>query len=214
MQLHQKLNFHVEDEDTQEEDTHKDHTGFAQTGFDQTGFDQTGFDQIVIHAKSRYVFTIDEVHQSLQEHKQEIELEEGQWGCGEVPVARRHAESPTFGKLVLLFFQHHGQVKALMVFGRPLRACEILSIWRQHHGIEQFWCSLKSVLHLGSMHLRGRSGVYAELGIKLMAYMLLLQVSRHCHLTLSQLQMQIRKQLHIDDFFQQHFHPGDGAMAA
>ncbi|RMD61161.1 hypothetical protein D6833_08635 [Candidatus Parcubacteria bacterium] len=95
-----------------------------------------------------------------------------------------------------------------------MRAAEILSIWRQHHGIEQFWKSLKSVLHLGSMSLRGREGVYAELAIKVMAYVVMLQVGRKCHLTLSQLQMELRKQLDIEDFFREHFHPGDGTMTA
>lgn len=59
------------------------------------------------------------------------------------------------------------------------------------------------------MHLRGRSGVYAELAIKVMAYVLMLQVGRKCHLTLHQVQMQISRQLDIDLFFREHFHPDD-----
>ena len=176
--------------------------------------EKAGFDQIIIHTKSRYVYTIDGVKQPLSEHKKRVELKSGQWGCGDIAVARCQAESPTFGALVLLFFRHGGKTEALMALGRKLRAAEILSIWHQHHGIEQFWKSLKSVLHLGSMSLRGRGGVYAELVIKVMAYVLMLQVGRKCHLTLHQLQMEIRKQLDIEAFFREHFHPADGLMPA
>jgi len=173
-----------------------------------------GFDQIVIHTKSRYVYTIAGQTCPLSEHKKEIELASGQWGCGDIPVARRIATSPTFGELVLLFFRQQGKRQALMAFGRKLRAAEILSIWKQHHGIEQFWKSLKSVLHLGSMSLRGRAGVYAELAIKLIAYVLMLRMARKCHLTLHQLQMEISKQLDIDDFFREHFHPAQEEIPA
>lgn len=95
-----------------------------------------GFDQVAIHAKSNYVFEIGGVLKPLSEQKRRIELKPHQWGCGQTPVARCQAESPTFGKLILLLFRQAGQVKAVMMFGRKLRACEILSIWRQHHGIE------------------------------------------------------------------------------
>jgi len=198
----------LEDQDNEKQNSQK------QDSQKQDGQDKAGFDQIVIHTKSRYVYTIEGVKQPLSEHKKSVELESGQWGCGDVAVARRLAESPTFGELVLLFFRHEGKTEALMAFGRKLRTAEILSIWKQHHGIEQFWKSLKSVLHPGSMSLRGRGGVYAELVIKVMAYVLMLRVGHKCHLTLHQLQMEIRKQLDIEDFFREHFHSADGQMPA
>ena len=40
-----------------------------------------------------------------------------------------------------------------MMFGRKLRACEILAIWQQHHGIEQFWRALKAVLQIRQMDM-------------------------------------------------------------
>ena len=67
-----------------------------------------GFDQILIHAKWNYVFTIGNVKQSLREHKQDIELQDDQWGCGDTPVARCSAESPTFGHLILLLYASRG----------------------------------------------------------------------------------------------------------
>ena len=70
-----------------------------------------------------------------------------------------------------------------MVFGKPLRSAEILSIWRQHHGIEQFWRNLKSIIHLSSMSLHQRDGAYASLSVKVLAYLMLTDVSRATGLT-------------------------------
>ena len=159
------------------------------------------------------MFKIGTVRQPLSEHKRRIQLQENRWGCGDTPVARCQAESPTFGKLILLLFRQAGQVKAVMMFGRKLRATEILSIWRQHHGIEQFWRALKTVLQIRQMRLRGREGVYATLAIKVIAYLFMLRVGRKCHLTLQQLQMEVSKQLDIEDFFSEHFHPNVEAVS-
>ena len=112
-----------------------------------------------------------------------------------------------------MLFRQAGQVKAVMMFGRKLRACEILSIWRQHHGIEQFWRALKTVLQIRQMRLRGREGVYATLAIKVIAYLFMLRVGLKCHLTLQQLQMEVSKQLNIEDFFREHFHPNGQAVS-
>ena len=67
------------------------------------------------------------------------------------------AENPTFGACILLFF----------------RSSEILSIWHQHHGIEQFWRQLKSIVRLGEMQLWGRAGAYAGVCVKVLSYLLL-----------------------------------------
>lgn len=166
-----------------------------------------GFTQIAIHAKSNWVFEIAGVRGPLSEHKRRIVLKEAQWGCGDTPVARCEAESPTFGKLLLLLFRQAGQVKAVMMFGRKLRACEILTIWKQHHGIEQFWRALKTVLQIRQMRLQGREGVYATLAIKVTAYLLMMRVAHKSHLTLQQLQMEVSKSLDIEVFFNEHFHP-------
>jgi len=71
----------------------------------------------------------------------------------------------------------------MMVFGPPLRSTEILSIWAQHHGIEQFWRHLKSIVQLSAMSLYGRLGAYASLGVKVLAYILLSMVSMTTGLT-------------------------------
>ena len=61
------------------------------------------------------------------------------------PTHPTKATSPTFGKVVVLFFADRGKVRTMLVFGKPLRACEILRIWSQHHGIEQFWQNTRVV---------------------------------------------------------------------
>ena len=167
-----------------------------------------GFDKITVHCKSNWVMEIDGERLPLSEHKNRIGLRAGEWGCGNTPVARRRATSPTFGQVTLLFFQQGGQVKVVMVFGRALRAAEILNIWKQHHGIEQFWKSLKSILQIQRLSLRGPEGAYATVAIKLLAYVLMTRVAFDCHITLSQLQREARKNLDLHDFFLEHFHRG------
>ena len=152
--------------------------------------EQIGFQQILVHAKGSYVFTIDDHHHRLSVHKRTIELVENQWGC-DCACARAKAKSPTFGKLILLFFASGTTIRCMMVFGKPLRSAEILSIWRQHHGIEQFWRNLKSIIHLSEMNLHRRDGAYASLGVKVLAYLMLTDVSRATGLTLHQITLKM-----------------------
>jgi hypothetical protein len=164
------------------------------------------FDQIVIHTKSSYVFTIDGKRAKLSEHKKEIELRDDLWGCKGIAVARKVAESPTFGKVILLFFQDGSMIKCVMVFGRKLRACEILSIWKQHHSIEQFWRRLKNDLQIHRIRLRGREGVYAMVAIKLLAYLVMEKLSALTRLTFHQLKNYAKRQIDLCSFFREHFH--------
>ena len=98
---------------------------------------EMGFESILIHGKSNYVMTIAGVKAKLSAHKQTLRLSEHQCGCDK-PVKRVCAKNPTFGHLQLLFFEDMGKVRTMMAFGKTRRACEILRIWKQHHGIEQF----------------------------------------------------------------------------
>jgi hypothetical protein len=145
-----------------------------------------GFSQILVHAKSNYIFTIKKESAKLSAHKVTVVLSENAWGCS-CPVHRVKAESPTFGKLVLLFFNDCGKIRCMMVFGRPLRAVEILSIWHQHHGIEQFWRHLKSQLQFHQMRLRGRNGAYAAMAVKVLSYLLLTHLTLATGLTFHQM---------------------------
>ena len=196
---------------------------FSQEGIDLTDFPITfdswygsddlvkilkkeGFDQILIHSKNNYVFTIDGKKQKLSLHKKEISLDDSAWGCKGIPVARKKAESPTFGKVILVFFMDGSKVKCLMVFGRKLRACEAISIWKQHHSIEQFWRRFKYDLQIHRMRLRSRQGVYAMVAIKLVAYLVMEMVSSMTRTTFQQVKNYAKRDIDLCSFFSEHFH--------
>lgn len=164
------------------------------------------FTTILIHAKGNYVFTIDGKKQKLSAHKKNIKFDEDAWGCDGIPVARKAAESPTFGKVLLLFFKDGEKIKCVMVFGRKLRASEIMSIWKQHHSIECFWRRLKTDLQIHKVRMRGREGVYAMVGIKVVAYLLMEHLSFQTGLTFHQLKIQAKREIDICSFFSEHFH--------
>ena len=166
---------------------------------------EMGFETILVHGKSNYVMTIDEKKAKLSEHKKSIELLSNQWGCDK-PVCRTNATSPTFGKVVVLFFADRGKIRTMLVFGKPLRACEILRIWSQHHGIEQFWRHLKTDLNLASMSLKGQNGAYANLGVKVMSYLLIQQVSGSVRKTFHQTQLELSGQRQMLSDLSEHFH--------
>lgn len=167
---------------------------------------EEGFDQILIHAKSSYVFTIDGKKQKLSLHKKEIKLDDSAWGCKGIPVARKEAESPTFGKMILVFFLDYSKVKCLMVFGRKLRACEAISVWKQHHSIEQFWRRLKYDLQIHRMRLRSRQGVYVTMAVKLVAYLVMDKVSSMTRMTFQQVKNYAKREIDLCSFFNEHFH--------
>lgn len=164
------------------------------------------FTQILIHAKGNYVFKIDGKKQKLSAHKKDIQFQQSAWGCKGIPTFRKEAESPTFGKVLLLFFKDGKRVNCIMVFGRKLRASEIMSIWKQHHSIECFWRRLKSDLQIHKVRMRDREGVYAMVGIKLVAYLLMEHLSFQTGLTFHQLKIQAKREIDICSFFSEHFH--------
>jgi effector-binding domain-containing protein len=164
-----------------------------------------GFSQILVHAKSSYVFTIKKENAKLAAHKATVVLDENAWGCS-CPVCRVKAESPTFGKLVLLFFKDGGKLRCMMVFGRPLRGVEILSVWHQHHGIEQFWRNLKSHVQLHQMRMRGRDGAYASLAAKVLSYLLLTHLTLATGLTVHQIVLLLSGQRTSFGETIEHFH--------
>ena len=149
-----------------------------------------GFTSILIHGKNNYVMTIGDTTAKLSAHKKHIELREDQWGCDK-PVYRGKAMSRTFGECIVVFFRDRGKIRTLLVFGKPLRTCEALRIWRQHHGIEQFWRYFKSNLQVSAMSLQSREGAYVSLGIKVISYLMLLQISISERRTFHQIQLQL-----------------------
>jgi hypothetical protein len=164
------------------------------------------FDQILVHTKGNYVFSIGGERKKLRLHKEEVQLQDDLWGCKGIPASRTAAESPTFGKVILLLFQYCSAIKCVMAFGRKLRACEILSIWKQHHSIEQFWRRLKNDLQIHRMRLRSREGVNGMIAIKLLAYLVMEKLSALTGLTFRQIMNYSKRKLDLSSFFQEHFH--------
>lgn len=164
-----------------------------------------GFASILVHGKNNYVMRIGDTTAKLSVHKKDVELLETQWGCDK-PVCRLKAESPTFGACVVIFFRDRGKIRTLLVFGKPLRTCEAVRIWSQHHGIEQFWRYLKSSLRVSAMSLQSREGAYVSLGIKVISYLMLLQVSISERRTFHQIQLQLTGERQILTDFITHFH--------
>ncbi len=94
----------------------------------------------------------------------------------------------------------------MLVFGKSLRSSEILRIWSQHHGIEQFWRHLKTDLKLFSMSLGKRQGAYASLGIKILSYLLILKVSCSTRKTFHQIQLELSGKRKMLSELREHFH--------
>ena len=160
---------------------------------------------ILIHGKNNYVLTIGDTPAKLSVHKKRVKLREAQWGCDK-PVCRLKAKSPTFGECIVLFFRDCAKIRTLLVFGKPLRTSEALRRWSQHHGVEQFWRYLKSSLRVSAMSLQSRQGAYASLGIKVMSYLMLLQISIAERRTFHQIQLHLTGERQMLTDFMTHFH--------
>jgi hypothetical protein len=170
----------------------------------------------VFRGKGTYGFEIDGQRQTAAQWKRTFasRLAKG-WGCEE-EVYRVAAVSPTFGKVILVFYRPKGgkdRIEYLIVVGRPLRACEALRVKHAHHWIEEFWQILRSVLHVEATSLQGRAGALAGIGIKVLAYLLLEEVQhglkrmrRFSQLTLHQLVHVCPRFVDMRAFLQEHFH--------
>ena len=165
---------------------------------------ELGFISILVHGKNNFVLTIEDTKAKLSAHKKHIDLREDKWGCDK-PAYRAKAISPTFGECIVVFFRDRGKGRTLLVFGKPLRTAEAMRIWSQHHGIEQFWRHLKTYLRVSAMSLQSREGAYVSLGIKVMSYLMLLQVSISERRTFHQIQLQLTGERHILTDFITHF---------
>jgi len=170
----------------------------------------------VFRGKGTYGFEIDGQRQTAAQWKRTFasRLAKG-WGCEEEGY-RVAAVSPTFGKVILVFYRPKGgkdRIQYLIVVGRPLRACEALRVQHAHHWIEEFWQVLRSVLHVEATSLQGRAGALAGLGIQVLAYLLLEEVQhglkkmrRFSQLTLHQLVHVGPRFVDMRAFLREHFH--------
>ena len=170
---------------------------------------ELGFHKIVIAGKGNYVFNIKGKKKKASVWKKEIDLVSGQWAI-DVPSCRVKAKSPTFGKIVLFFFEKSTtRTYYLMDFSQcPMRGAEIWHIWKQHHLIEHFWKLLKSVFKIKSMRLRG-DGLYAGLLVKIFSYLLTIRLKAHksySKLSIEQIMRKIRRDFDLIHLINEHFH--------
>src|SRR2546425_9736704 len=131
------------------------------------------------------------------------------WGIN-VPSCRLWSSSPTFGLLLLFFFQKSTtRSYYLMNFSQDaLRGAEIWHIWQQHHVVECFWKIMKSIFQIRSMHLQG-DGLYTALLIKVFAYLLALRLQAQgvfSKLTITEIMRKLRREEDLRDFLMTHFH--------
>jgi hypothetical protein len=168
-----------------------------------------GFTKIIIAGKSNYTFTIARHKQDASQWKKALVLHEPTWGI-DVPSCRVRAHNPTFGTLILFFFQKSTtRSYYLMNFSTvSMRGAEIWHIWKQHHLIECFWKILKSIFHIRSMQLQG-DGLYTALLIKVLAYLLAIRLQAHrpfSKLTITQIMRNLSRDHDLRTLLTEHFH--------
>ena len=167
-----------------------------------------GFTKIIIAGKSNDTFTIGQKKQTAPAWKKALLLDDPKWGI-DVPSYRVWAQSPTFGSLILFFFRKSTtRSYYLMNFSQEsMRGAEIWHIWQQHHLIECFWKSLKSIFHIRSMQLQG-NGLYTALLIKVLAYLLALRMKARREFskwTITQIMRYLSRHHDLRDFMTAHF---------
>src|SRR5262250_468365 len=170
---------------------------------------QLGFLDIIIAGKGNYVFTIDGQKWDASTWKKVLMLEEPKWGI-DVPSCRIRGYSPTFGSLMLFFFRK-STTRSYYVMNfsqRSLRGAEIWHIWKQHHVIECFWKTMKSIVQIRLMHLQG-DGLYTALLIKVFAYLLAPRLQAQLFFsksTITEIMRNLRREEDLRDFLMTHFH--------
>jgi hypothetical protein len=168
-----------------------------------------GFTKIIIAGKSNYTFTIDGKKQDASQWKKALVLHDPTWGI-DVPSCRVRGHSPTFGSIILFFFQKSTtRSYYLMNFSQvSMRGAEIWHIWKQHHLIECFWKTIKSIFHIRSMQLQG-DGLYTALLIKVLAYLFALRMKARREFskwTITQIMRHLSRNHDLRDFLMTHFH--------
>ena len=71
---------------------------------------ELGFTKIIIAGKGNYTFEYRHKQQKASQWKKEVDYQKQQWGI-DVPAIRLKMTSPTFGNVVLFFFQCELRVK-------------------------------------------------------------------------------------------------------
>ncbi len=173
---------------------------------------ELGFKYVLVAGKGNYVLTMRKKKQKASFWKKELELVVNQWGI-DVPAIREKAENPTFGSIVVFFYQKSTTRNYyLMDFSKtPMRGAEIWHIWKQHHIIECFWKILKSTIKIKEMRLHG-DGLYVGLLIKILVYLLAIQLKlefKFSKLSITQIMRKIQREHDLETLMVEHFHLPD-----
>ncbi len=168
-----------------------------------------GFTKVLVAGKGNYVLTIAGTKKYASSWKKTLKLMKDLWGI-DVPACRVKAESPTFGKIAVFFYQLSTTRNYYLMDMSltPLRGAEIWHIWKQHCLIECFWKLLKSTFKIKEMRLHG-DGVYTGLVIKVLAYLLAMRLkaeTRFSNSTLAEIMTKIRRDTDLQTVLKEHFH--------
>ena len=111
-----------------------------------------GFTKIIIAGKRNDTFTMDGTKQDASQWKKELVLHDPTWGI-DVPSCRVHAQSPTCGSLILVFFQTSTtrSYYLMNLSQASMRGAELWHMWKPHHLIACFWKILKSIFRIRAM---------------------------------------------------------------
>src|SRR5262245_29542652 len=111
-----------------------------------------GFTTIIIAGKGHYTVKIKRKKQDSSQWEKALVRHDTRWGI-DVPSCRVQAYHPTFGTITLFFcYKRTTRIFYWMNFSKiSMRGAEIWHIWKQHHLIECFWKSLKSIFHIRAM---------------------------------------------------------------
>ena len=170
---------------------------------------ELGFKKIIVAGKSNYVLTIEDKKQNASSWKKTLKLSKEQWGI-DVPSCRMKAESPTFGKIIVFFYQK-GTTRNYYLMDlskRALRGAEIWHIWKQHYLIEWFWKVLKSTFKIKEMRLQ-KEGVYTGLVIKVLAYLFAMRLKgkgEFSNSSITQVMRKIQREMDLETVLLEHFH--------
>lgn len=141
---------------------------------------------------------------NLEVWKQVVPLKDG-WAQPR-QAARLSGENPTLGEVSVVLFSHpRSKTFAVLCPARALRTCEALRIWSNHHAVETFWKRMKSWLGLGKIQIRGRAGAWAELCLRVLAYVFGQRIMDSHAETFAQLTSWLRQQPTFAQLIDEHF---------
>jgi hypothetical protein len=169
---------------------------------------ELGLTKIIIAGTSNDTFIIDGKKQEASPWKQELVLHNPPWGI-DVPACLVHAPSPTFGALILVFFQKSTTRSSyLMNFSQAsMRGAAIWHMWKQPHLIECCWKIRKAIFPIRSMQLQG-DGLYTALLIKVWADVLAIRLQAQrtfATLTITQIMRNLNRDHDLKTLLTEHF---------